>query len=243
MGRYVLREKLKLIKSALKEWHSVHVKNIPRKIDALKIRLSQLDDKGEEDGLSTENLEELRGVTHDIHSLCHVSTSISWQQSHLLWLTDGDANSKYFHSILSGRRRRNAIVSFLVNGTLVEGVHPIRNVVFSHFKEHFAAQEVLRPGVENLLFKNLSNAKGSGLIKPFSEGEVNVAVWDCDSFKSLCSNGVNFGFIKEFCEDIKGDVMRFISDFHRNGRLTRGINTTFIALIPKVDSPHRVQDF
>lgn len=37
--------------------------------------------------------------------------------------------------------------------------------------------------------------------------------------------------------------MRFISDFHWNGKLTRGINTTFIALIAKVDSPQRVQDF
>jgi len=106
---------------------------------------------------------------------------------------------------------------------------------FSHFKEHFAAQDVIRPGVENLLLKNLSYAEGSGLIKPFSEGGVKAAVWDCDSFKSPSPDGVNFGFIKEFWEDIKGDVMRFISDFHRNGKLTIGINTTFIALIPKVD--------
>ena len=63
---------------------------------------------------------------------------------------------------------------------------------------------------------------------------------DCDSHKSPGSDGVNFGFIKEFWEDIKGDVIRFISDFHRNSKLTRGINTNFIALIPKVDSPQRV---
>jgi len=37
--------------------------------------------------------------------------------------------------------------------------------------------------------------------------------------------------------------MRFISDFNKNGKLTRGINTTFIALIPKIDSPQRINDF
>ena len=68
-------------------------------------------------------------------------------------------------------------------------------------------------------------------------------VWDCDSYKSRGLDGVNFGFIKDFWEDIKGDVMRFISEFHRNGILSRGINTTFIALIPKVDSPQRLNDF
>ena len=37
--------------------------------------------------------------------------------------------------------------------------------------------------------------------------------------------------------------MRFITEFHRNGRLTKGINATFIALIPKVSSPQRLNDF
>lgn len=38
-------------------------------------------------------------------------------------------------------------------------------------------------------------------------------------------------------------MIRFVSDFHRNGKLTRGINTTFIALIPKVETPQRLNDF
>jgi len=37
--------------------------------------------------------------------------------------------------------------------------------------------------------------------------------------------------------------MRFLSEFHRNGRLAKGINNTFIALVPKVDSPQRLNDF
>jgi len=37
--------------------------------------------------------------------------------------------------------------------------------------------------------------------------------------------------------------MRFLHEFHRNGRLAKGINSTFIALISKVDSPQRLNDF
>ncbi|MCI21997.1 cysteine-rich receptor-like protein kinase [Trifolium medium] len=37
--------------------------------------------------------------------------------------------------------------------------------------------------------------------------------------------------------------MRLVSEFHRNGKLTKGLNSTFIALIPKVDSPQRLNDF
>ena len=242
-GGFVLREKLKLIKTALKDWHSIHAKNLPGKIEGLKVRLSVLDGQADDGGLSQEELEEMRNITHDIHSLSRVSASINWQQARSRWLKDGDANSKFFHSLLANRHRRNSILTLKVNGNLVEGVQPIQNVVFSHFKEHFAAQNSPRPGAENLLFKQLTYAEGRSLILPFTETEVKNAVWDCDSFKSPSPDGVNLGFIKDFWEDIKGDIMRFISEFHRNGKLSRGINSTFITLIPKVDSPQQLNEF
>jgi hypothetical protein len=36
--------------------------------------------------------------------------------------------------------------------------------------------------------------------------------------------------------------MRFTSQFHRNGKLAKGLNSTFIALIPKVESPQRLNE-
>jgi hypothetical protein len=82
-----------------------------------------------------------------------------------------------------------------------------------------------------------------GLTKPFSEAEVKAAVWDCDSYKSPGPDGINFGFYKDFWDVLRGDVMRFISEFHRNGKHSKGLNSTFIALIPKIDSPQRLNDF
>jgi len=38
---------------------------------------------------------------------------------------------------------------------VIEGVQPIRNVVFSHFSKHFEAHSTVRSGVENLAFKKL----------------------------------------------------------------------------------------
>jgi hypothetical protein len=145
--------------------------------------------------------------------------------------------------LLASRRRGNAISSVQVEGVTLEGVNPVRQAVFSHFANHFKASDVVRPGVENLSFQRLSLVEGNSLTKPFSEVEVKEAVWDCDSFKSPGPDGVNFGFLKDFWDDLKGDVMRYISEFHRNGKLTKGINSTFIALIPKVESPQRLNDF
>ncbi|PNX70138.1 cysteine-rich receptor-like protein kinase, partial [Trifolium pratense] len=124
-GGYVLKEKLKMIKAALKDWHIAHVQNLPSRIESLKDRLSVLDQKGEEEDLSGIELDELHGVTADIQSLSRLHTSISWQQSRSRWLKEGDANSKFFHSVLAGRRRRNAISVIQVGGVTLEGVSPI----------------------------------------------------------------------------------------------------------------------
>jgi len=42
-GGFVLKEKLKLIKGALREWHLSHCNNIPAKLDSLKAQLAGLD--------------------------------------------------------------------------------------------------------------------------------------------------------------------------------------------------------
>jgi len=55
--------------------------------------------------------------------------------------------------------------------------------------------------------------------------------------------GVNFGFFKDFWVEMQQDIMRFMVEFHRNGKLSRGINSTFIALIPKIDNPRKLNDY
>jgi len=175
--------------------------------------------------------------------MARVQSSLSWQQAKLHWLKEGDANTKKFHGVMSHRRRRNVIQMVYVKGTQVTGVQNIRSAVFNHFSSHFKSIGVNLPGVEGLNFNRLSMVEFDNLIRPLSLEEVKQAVWDCDNFKSPRPDGVSFNFIKEFWLNLKDYFMRFLTEFHRNGRLTKGVNATFIALIPKVDSPQRLNDF
>jgi hypothetical protein len=101
---------------------------------------------------------------------------------------------------------------------------------------------VVRPSVDGLVFSRLDHGDEGSLIKPFDAEEVKTGVWDCDNYKSPGPDGINFGFIKEFWPILKDDIMCFINEFHRNGKLSKGINSIFVALIPKVDSPQRLTD-
>ena len=70
-----------------------------------------------------------------------------------------------------------------------------------------------------------------------------MVVLDCDSYKSPDLYCINFEFVKEFWVELKDEIMRFISEFHRNGKLTKGINNPFITLIPKVNGAQKLNDF
>ncbi|GAU46142.1 hypothetical protein TSUD_143240 [Trifolium subterraneum] len=164
---------------------------------------------GKEDLVDGE-LVELHKITTDIHSLSRLQASIRWQQSRSRWLKEGDANTKYFHSVLASRQWGNAITSLQVGSSTVEGVAHIRHAVVSHFASHFKAVSMERLGVDNLIFKQLTPVEGNSLIKPFSLEDVKAVVRDCDSFKSLGPDGVNFGFIKDFWMERQGDIMPFI---------------------------------
>jgi hypothetical protein len=128
-----LKEKLKLIKSNLKEWHHRHSKNLEGKSNTVKERMSFLDTKGETSVLLEEELTELHDLSVTLHFLARTKTSMSWQQARLNWLKEGDANTKFFNGVMSSRRRHNAIQLLQVNGVQVEGVQKIREAVFHHF--------------------------------------------------------------------------------------------------------------
>jgi hypothetical protein len=161
----------------------------------------------------------------------------------LTWLKEGGVNSKFFHGVMSSRRRVNAITNIVVNNVVVEGVSAIREAVFNHFENHFHSVNVVRYSIAILQFNSIRETNAYYLERSFAEDEVKRAVWECDSLKSHVLVEVNFGFIKEFWMDVKSDFMRFLLEFYSNSRLVKGSNFTFIFLIPKVVNPKKISKF
>lgn len=65
----------------------------------------------------------------------------------------------------------------------------------------------------------------------------------CGTSKSPGPDGFNFHFLKEFWEVYKADFMRLMEEFYENGRLVKGVNESFIVLIPKKEETRELSDF
>ncbi|GKU88289.1 hypothetical protein SLEP1_g2571 [Rubroshorea leprosula] len=165
------------------------------------------------------------------------------QKSRMTWMKEGDANTKFFHRCIKGRWRRNEINSLTVGGKVLQEVKELKDGVTDHFMNLFAEDGWKRPVLDGVGFKKLSENDKDLLTEPFLESEVKEAVWNCDSTKAPGPDGFSFGFLKAEWEVIKGDILKFLADFHSNSRLVRGSNSSFLVLIPKKENPQGIDEY
>ena len=115
----------------------------------------------------------------------------------------------------------NEILSLEVNGSRICGVDEIKDAIADHFQRHFAARGV-KPIPANMNFKTVEGDHSKELVREFSEDKVRKAIWECDSSKSPGPDGVNFGVVNEFWENIKDDFLRMVAEFYTNVVFSKG---------------------
>nr|KYP37357.1 Transposon TX1 uncharacterized [Cajanus cajan] len=224
---FVLREKLKELKKRLKIWNKVEFGDINKNIELLHEEIHNLESKEEEAGLEEEELSHLNQKRGELRKWVGHQCSILHQKSRVQWLREGDVNSKYFHRSIARRRQSNEIRCLDFDGELVEEKTHMHRKVKDFFESHFRESDKVRPRLGEWRF----------LETPFSETEIKEAVWSCDGNKCPGSDGYNLRFVKEFWDTLKEDFVGFFDEFFVNGKLVKGVNNSFITLIPKKNNP------
>jgi len=78
---FVLQQKLKMIKSSLKEWHYQHAQNLDGRMRDVKDRMSVLDATADSVDLQEAEATELHDLSVSLHSMARLQNSINWQKS------------------------------------------------------------------------------------------------------------------------------------------------------------------
>ena len=145
--------------------------------------------------------------------------------------------------LINSRRRSNSLNGLMVDGMWKEEPAEVKEEVRRFFSQRFQETDFDRPTLNGISFNTIDSHQNAMLVEHFQEEEIRRAVWSCGSDKSPGPDGFNFKFIKQFWEVIKPDFLRFFDEFYVNGVFPRGLNASFIALIPKVADPQGLNEY
>nr|GEU70763.1 RNA-directed DNA polymerase, eukaryota [Tanacetum cinerariifolium] len=139
------------------------------------------------------------------------------QKAKIHWAIEGDENSKYFHDILNKNRSQLAIRGILAQGDWIVDPHLFTNRLSSDQKEDLERNVTLN--------------------------EIKSAVWDCGTSKSHGSDGFTFEFFRRYWKFFEQYIMAVVTEFFPSGVFPSGCNSSFIALILKIQDAKAVHDF
>ncbi|KAL9661356.1 hypothetical protein QQ045_026180 [Rhodiola kirilowii] len=158
------------------------------------------------------------------------------QRAKLRWLKEGDANSKYLHSLMKGQRSKNSIRHVKDAAGVVHTDEATIKKEFVNYFKSILAETIDCSPIDPDVVKNgklIEDEQCRNLIREATDVEIWKALSSIGSDKSPGPDGFSASFFrknwslvgKEFCSGIR-HCLKF-------NALPKGINSAFIALIPK----------
>lgn len=194
--------------------------------------------------LNIANTEQASLIRSELSRLYNIRASMLFQKAKVTWQLHGEQNSKFFHSVMVKRRAFNAIRKLQVGEITLTTLVSIKAALHSHFKERLTEPHVRKIfNLGDIFTCKLSHIQRSILEQKFELDEVDEALKMTDKSKAPGPDGINAGVLALLWPEIKEEVMNVFDNFHREGELPLGSNSSFIALIPKISSALHPSEF
>ncbi|CAA7027588.1 unnamed protein product [Microthlaspi erraticum] len=239
------RRALSKLESVLKKWNKEVFGDVQARKDKLVKDLKEVQEEIEhhQSDLLLQREAELQ---KEFDTVLEQEELIWFQKSREKWVAHGDRNTTFFHTSTVIRRRRNRI-EMLKNdeGVWLSNMQDLETMAVEYYRRLYSLDDVDQV-VETLPqegFVALTQAELNGLNTPFSVDEIKTAVKAMGRFKAPGPDGFQPVFYQKCWEEVGESVTRFALDFFRTGMLPQNTNDVIVVLLPKVDSPERIQQF
>jgi mannosylglycoprotein endo-beta-mannosidase len=159
------------------------------------------------------------------------------------WIKVGEDNTKFFHAMATQRFRRNNISGLKdENGDIVSDHHQMAGIILSKFKERMGQSRGITIGFN--LDRILQPVEGlEVLTRDFEKEEMDLIIKHMPADKAPRPDGFNGLFLKKCWPIIAKDFYQLAHDFHAGKVSLENLNSSFITLIPKNNSPEGVNDY
>ncbi|GJU26662.1 sodium/hydrogen exchanger 6 [Tanacetum coccineum] len=240
---YQVVQRLKLLKKSLRKL-LFDQGNIIENVKRLRHELDEVQRALDADPHNVKIREDEAAYLQAFNDALIVEERFLKQKAKVEWLKSGDANYAYFHKVVKIHVSRNRIDSVTTSsGARVDG-DQVPIVFIDHYTAFLGQQGVTTPLLNNNLFcTKLSTNVADYMICAVSDQEIRNAIFSIGGDKSPGPDGFSIAFFKEAWDIISQDVIKVVKEFFINGVLLKELNHTIIALIPKVDTLLKINDY
>ena len=234
----------KIIHRALKLWHSSSFGILPTKLQEIKDSILAMDILEEQRPLSDQEFKTRIQYREQAYELANNLEAWWRQRSRCQWLKEGDRNTKAFHAYASSRLRRNWVSSIQENGLTVSDSNAITQIFFLTMKGILGHSEEVLPFDASAIYPTDNSGPDlTFLQEPFSDEEIQRAVFQLAKNKSSGPDGLPNEFIQTYWEDLKNQIGQILRDFYDGKADLLPYNEANLVMIPKTDAPMDTSQF
>ncbi|CAN1120408.1 LINE-1 retrotransposable element ORF2 protein [Linum perenne] len=211
-------KKLQLIKGELKKLNRRCYSDISQRVAEAELAMTTAQMNALHDP-SPINLEVSNSTTAYWTSICADEESFFRQKSRVIWISEGDKNTSYFHKSMKARQARNFISSIKgTDGILCTTVDQIAAEAVSFYKSLLGTEdvEVRSQSVEyfdDLLSNKVASEDSDALILPVTAREVQKALFSLGADKSPGPDGFTVQFYRSSWGTIGSEVTAAVQSF------------------------------
>eukprot|EP00253_Pinus_taeda_P026707 PITA_26707 len=169
-------------------------------------------------------------------------------RSRAIWLKAGDDNTRFFQNYAKWQRISNIIWNIpLPKGGFADSFNKLSHLGTSHFRNLYKSPpdvnlaDIINVASHFPRFVNEEDAEE--LFAPKTSGELEGTLKWFKKDRSPGPDGWTNEFYLAFYEILGQDLLKVVEERRSIGSLYHAINSTFIALIPKFDSPSSFDDY
>jgi len=173
-----IQQKLKLQKQYFKGWGFNLQGDLRKQRKNVSEEIRELEAIEELDGLTNQHMLRKSWLIQENLKLLDQEEAYWHNRCHEEWLLKGDNNTKYFHKIVNGRKRKNTILSLEHDGNIIEGDENLLKHASEYYAGLFGPREEHDIHLDSSLWADLeqvTDLDNSLLCAPFSE-EVKEAL-------------------------------------------------------------------
>lgn len=239
---FVLSEKLKCVKQALKSWNRNHFGHIQQNVH---LASKALDDIQRANQSSTPDLDAEFRAHLKLDQALHLQACFWKDRSRIRWHTGGDRCTEFFHKYTRIKQATKGISVLQHEGSLLTTQDAIEGKVISYFSTLYSSPNVCTPNslIHDVIPELVTSTDNEFLTALPLDAEIRKVVFDSNADAAPGPDGFGCSFFQTFWDVVRREVCVAVRQFFSTGWILPNMNSSVVALIPKSPDAIDVENY